>query len=160
MSPRRISDCIKNCLLSMVWNGPCSESGSQSIENIDLRADKISGTLESLLSIFGEIFSIPADDGLVFDLVPLKAREKKQDEYLGTNISITALLGNTRLPVSIDIGFGDMIIPSKKEMSFPVLLDMECPKIYGYSIESVLAEKFEAIVSLRIAVSRTSTTFM
>lgn len=51
---------------------------------------------------------------------------KKQDEYLGTNISITDLLGNTRLPVSIDIGFGDMIIPLKKEMSFPVLLDMEC----------------------------------
>lgn len=91
MSPRRISDCIRSCLLSMVWNGPCSESGSQSIENIDLRADKISGTLESLLSIFGEIFSIPADDGLVFDLTSLKAREKKQDEYLGTNISITAL---------------------------------------------------------------------
>ena len=47
-----------------------------------------------------------------------------------------------------------MIIPSKKEMSFPVLLDMECPKIYGYSIESVLAEKFEAIVSLGYANSR------
>ena len=39
-------------------------------------------------------------------------------------------------------------------MSFPVLLDMECPKIYGYSIESVLAEKFEAIVSLGYANSR------
>ena len=155
MSPRRISDCIKNCLLSMVWNGPCSESGSQSIENIDLRADKISGTLESLLSIFGEIFSIPADDGLVFDLASLKARKiKKQDEYLGTNISITALLGNTRLPVSI--GFGDVIVPSKKEMSFPVLLDMKCSLIYGNSIESVsvLAEKFEAIVSLGYANSR------
>ena len=53
--------------------------------------------------------------------------------------------------MSIDIGFGDVIIPSKKEMSFPVLLDMESPKIYGYSIESVLAEKFEAIVSLGYA---------
>lgn len=78
------------------------------------------------MSIFTEIFSIPADDGLVFDLASLKAREiTKLDEYLGTNISITALLGNTRLPVSIDIGFGDVIVPSKKEMSFPVLLDME-----------------------------------
>lgn len=127
----------------------------RSTSDIDLRADKISGTLESLLSIFGEIFSIPADDGLVFDLTSLKAREiTKQDEYLGTNISITALLGNTRLSVSIDIWFGDIIVPSKKEMSFPVLLDMESPKIYGYSIESVLAEKFEAIVSLGYANSR------
>ena len=98
----------------------------RSTSDIDLRADKINGTQESLLSIFTEIFSIPADDGLVFDLTSLKAREiTKLDEYLGTNISITALLGNTRLPVSIDIGFGDVIVPSKKEMSFPVLLDME-----------------------------------
>lgn len=127
----------------------------RSTSDIDLRADKINGTQESLLSIFTEIFSIPADDGLVFDLTSLKAREiTKLDEYLGTNISITALLGNTRLPVSIDIGFGDVIVPSKKEMSFPVLLDMESPKIYGYSIESVLAEKFEAIVSLGYANSR------
>ena len=56
--------------------------------------------------------------------------------------------------MSIDIAFDDVIIPSKKEMSFPVLLDMEIPKIYGCSIESVLAEKFEAIVSLGYANSR------
>jgi len=111
--------------------------------------------LRKHFEIFFERNFLPADDGLVFDLTSLKAREiTKLDEYLGTNISITALLGNTRLSVSIDIGFGDVIVPSKKEMSFPVLLDMESPKIYGYSIESVLAEKFEAIVSLGYANSR------
>lgn len=121
----------------------------RSTSDIDLRADKISGTQESLLSIFSEIFAIECDDGITFDLASLKSCEiTKQDEYQGVNVSVTALLGNTKLPVSIDIGFGDVIIPSKKEMSFPVLLDMECPRIYGYSIESVLAEKFEAIVSL------------
>lgn len=127
----------------------------RSTSDIDLRADKVNGTQESLLSIFSEIFAIECDDGIVFDLESLKAREiTKQDKYQGVNISITAKLGNSRLPVSIDIGFGDVIVPSKKEMSFPVLLDMESPKIYGYSIESVLAEKFEAIISLGYANTR------
>lgn len=127
----------------------------RSTSDIDLRADKVNGTQESILSIFSEIFAIESDDGIVFDLGSLKAREiTKQDKYQGVNISITALLGNSRLPVSIDIGFGDVIVPSKKEMNFPVLLDMESPKIYGYSIESVLAEKFEAIVSLGYANTR------
>ena len=127
----------------------------RSTSDIDLRADKVNGTQESLMFIFSEIFAIEADDGIVFDLESLKSREiTKQDKYHGVNISITAMLGNSRLPVSIDIGFGDVIVPSKKEMSFPVLLDMECPKIYGYSIESVLAEKFEAIVSLGYANTR------
>lgn len=127
----------------------------RSTSDIDLRADKVNGTPESILSIFSEIFAIESDDGIVFDLGALKAREiTKQDKYQGVNISITALLGNSRLPVSIDIGFGDVIVPSKKEMTFPVLLDMESPKIYGYSIESVLAEKFEAIVSLGYANTR------
>lgn len=127
----------------------------RSTSDIDLRADKVNGTQESLMSIFSDIFAIESDDAIVFDLGSLKAREiTKQDKYQGVNISITALLGNSRLPVSIDIGFGDVIVPSKKEMSFPVLLDMECPKIYGYSIESVLAEKFEAIVSLGYANTR------
>jgi len=127
----------------------------RSTSDIDLRADKVNGTQESILSIFSEIFAIESDDGIVFDLGSLKAREiTKQDKYQGVNISITALLGNSRLTVSIDIGFGDVIVPSKKEMTFPVLLDMESPKIYGYSIESVLAEKFEAIVSLGYANTR------
>lgn len=83
-----------------------------------------------------------------------KTSRSKEAFFFTLSTGRTTLLGNTRLPVSIDIGFGDVIVPSKKEMSFPVLLDMECPLIYGYSIESVLAEKFEAIVSLGYANSR------
>ena len=127
----------------------------RSTTDIDLRADRISGEKDALLSVFTDIFKIEFDDDITFDETTLRAKEiTKQDEYKGLNISITALLGNSRLPVSIDIGFGDVIVPAKRKMTFPVLLDIEAPQIYSYSIESTLAEKFEAIVSLGYANSR------
>ncbi len=65
-----------------------------------------------------------------------------------------AYLDRTKVPVSIDIGFGDVVYPDRVKMDFPVLLDMEVPEIYAYSISSVISEKFEAIVSLGDANSR------
>ena len=63
-------------------------------------------------------------------------------------------MNRTRIPVSIDIGFGDVVYPNRERMNFPVLLDMEKPKVFVYSIYSVIAEKFEALTSLGIANSR------
>lgn len=51
-----------------------------------------------------------------------------------------------RIPIGIDIGFGDVIYPDAVEMEFPVILDMEAPKVNAYSLESSIAEKLEAIV--------------
>ena len=78
----------------------------------------------------------------------------KLDEYEGVNVSIKALIGKMQVPVSIDIGFGDIIVPARMEIDFPVLLDQAVPHIYSYSVESTLAEKFEAIVSLGLANTR------
>lgn len=75
-------------------------------------------------------------------------------EYHGVNVSIIAYLDRTKIPVSIDIGFGDIIYPDRIKMDFPVLLNMETPQVYAYSIYSVISEKFEAIVSLGIVNSR------
>ena len=69
-------------------------------------------------------------------------------------VFIMAYLDRTKVPVSIDIGFGDVVYPDRVKMEFPVLLDMEVPEIYAYSISSIISEKFEAIVSLGDANSR------
>lgn len=63
-------------------------------------------------------------------------------------------LDRTRVSVSIDIGFGDVVYPERSECPFPVLLDMDAPEVYAYSIYSVIAEKFEAFVSLGLANGR------
>jgi len=93
--------------------------------------------------------------GLKFDTSTLKAdRITEFKKYAGINITIDGYLDRTKLPVSIDIGFGDVIYPNQVEMEYPTLLDHQAPMIQAYSIESVIAEKFEAIVSLGKANSR------
>ena len=127
----------------------------RSTTDIDLRADRISSDEKTIKSVFERIFSLQFDDGLEYDLETLVTKQiTKQDEYQGINISVTALLGNIKIPVSIDIGFGDRIVPGRMEIDFPVLLDFDIPHIYSYSIESTLSEKFEAIVSLGLANTR------
>ena len=67
---------------------------------------------------------------------------------------LVTYLDRTRIPISIDIGFDDVVYPDRVKMEFPVLLDTEAPEIYVYSITSVISEKFEAIVLLGNANSR------
>lgn len=69
-------------------------------------------------------------------------------DYHGVNVTIDAYLDRTKIQVSVDVGFGDVIYPNRIMMDFPVILSEESPKVYAYSLSSSIAEKFEAIVSL------------
>ncbi|WP_270203772.1 MULTISPECIES: nucleotidyl transferase AbiEii/AbiGii toxin family protein [unclassified Coprococcus] len=123
--------------------------------DIDLLAQRIQNDADEMKKIFHEIFSIECDDALRFDLNTLKVINITEfKEYHGVHVSIMGYLDRTRIPVSIDIGFGDVVYPERMKMEFPVLLDMEVPEIYAYSIYSVIAEKFEAFVSLGFANGR------
>lgn len=123
--------------------------------DIDLLALKLSNDLEEMRQVFADIFSIEADDALSFELATLDVHAITEfKEYHGVHVSITGFLERTRIPISIDVGFGDIIFPSKVKMEFPVLLDMDPPKIYAYSATSAIAEKLEAIVSLGFLNSR------
>lgn len=123
--------------------------------DIDLLAQRISNDADEMKKVFGDIFSIECDDALKFDLNTLEVINITEfKEYHGVNISIMGYLDRTMVPVSIDIGFGDVIYPERMKMEFPVLLDMEVPEVYAYSIYSVIAEKFEAFVSLGLANGR------
>lgn len=123
--------------------------------DIDLLAQRIPNDVEEMKKVFNDIFSIECDDALRFDLNTLDVTNITEfKEYHGVNVSIMGYLDRTKVPVSIDIGFGDIIYPKRMKMEFPVLLDMEVPEVYAYSIYSVIAEKFEAFVSLGLANGR------
>ena len=123
--------------------------------DIDLLAQCISNDIEEMKKVFKEIFSIKCDDALRFDLNTLDVIYITEfKEYHGVKVSILGHLDKTKVPISIDIGFGDIVYPERMKMDFPVLLDMDIPKVYAYSISSVVAEKFEAFVSLGLANSR------
>ena len=123
--------------------------------DIDFLAKDMSNNVEDMKKVFEAIFSIECDDALRFDLGTLDVKDITEfKEYHGVSVSIIAYLDRTKVPVSIDIGFGDIIYPDRVKMDFPVLLDMEVPEVFAYSISSVISEKFEAIVSLGDANSR------
>ena len=128
---------------------------ARATRDIDLLARNMPNNVEDMKKVFANIFSIECDDALRYDLDTLEVIDITEfKEYQGVNVSIMAYLDRTKVPVSIDIGFGDVVYPDRVKMEFPVLLDMEVPEIYAYSISSVISEKFEASVSLGDANSR------
>ncbi len=137
--------------LYAVFNG----NYSRATTDIDLLAQRISNDVEDMKAVFTDIFSLEVDDPLRFDLDSLDVRPITEfTDYHGVNVSIMAYLDRTRIPISIDIGFGDVIVPERVMMDFPVVLSDEIPRIYAYSLCSSAAEKFEAIVSLAYDNSR------
>lgn len=128
---------------------------SRATSDIDFLGNNIENSVDRMKEVFNEIFAIETDDAIVFDLKTMLVKPITEfKEYTGVNISVIAKLDKTQIPVSIDVGFGDIVYPERVSMEFPTLLEMEIAKIYSYSIETVVAEKLEAIVSLGYVNSR------
>jgi hypothetical protein len=92
---------------------------------------------------------------LRFDPKTVKAERIKEDaDYEGVRVTFTAYLEKARVPIQIDIGFGDTIKPGPIETDYPILLDLPSPRLLTYPRETVVSEKLEAIVKLGIANTR------
>ena len=123
--------------------------------DIDLMAQLITNDAERMKQIFTEILLVDAEDAIKYDLNTLEVHNITEfKKYHGLNVSVVALLDKTRIPVTIDIGYNDIIVPDKVMMTYPTILDFDAPEIYAYSLESVIAEKLEAIVSNGLGNSR------
>jgi predicted nucleotidyltransferase component of viral defense system len=94
-------------------------------------------------------------DGLAFLEDSVRGeRIKEEEEYEGVRLRLTAALGNARIPLQVDVGFGDAVVPAPEEVAFPTLLGMPAPQLKAYRRETVVAEKFEAMVKLGMLNSR------
>jgi len=110
---------------------------------------------EELSAIFREIMVLDAEDGIRFDPDSLRASEIREDlEYGGVRLQFLAYLDTARIPVQVDIGFGDAITPAPVEQTIPSLLELPAPLIRAYPMETVVAEKFEAMVKLGLLNTR------
>ena len=95
------------------------------------------------------------DDGLTFPEQNVRAEHiKPEDEYLGVRVRLQARMGSARIPLQIDVGFGDAVIPAPKQELLATLLDFPAPAFLVYPWEAVIAEKFNAIVHLGMDNSR------
>jgi predicted nucleotidyltransferase component of viral defense system len=101
------------------------------------------------------LLGIEADDGVTFDIDALRIEPIREElEYGGSRLRTTAALAGARIPITVDIGFGDAVEPGIEDIALPVLLDMPSPQLRAYPPETVIAEKFHAMVVLGMANSR------
>jgi len=113
-------------------------------------------TPDAVVDSVRQILSTPVeDDGLTFDPSSLEARGiREEQEYGGIRVKLVALLGNARIPMQIDVGFGDAITPEAHVQLYPTLLGMDAPHLRMYPPETVIAEKVEAAVTLGMTNTR------
>lgn len=150
ISPFRDQFILKGGLLVTLW----LEDSNRVTRDADFLAFG-DASAQRLIADFGTIMRIESDDGLAFDVDALVARPiREENEYGGMRLSTTAYLERTRIPVTIDLGFGDALVDSAAAVPFPTMLDFPDPEIRVYSPTTVIAEKFQAMVSLGIANGR------
>lgn len=112
-------------------------------------------SLEGMLQVFRDVLAVEENDGVVFDVEGLKVdRIREEVAYGGLRLQTTALIDKARVKVTIDIGFGDSTEPGIEEMDYPALLDLPAPRLRTYARETVIAEKFQAMVDLGRANTR------
>jgi predicted nucleotidyltransferase component of viral defense system len=94
-------------------------------------------------------------DGLRFDTTTIRtAVIREGQQYEGIRLRFQAYLGATRIPIHIDIGFGDVVVPEARMVTYPTLLNLPAPVIRAYPAETVVAEKYQALVDLGSTNSR------
>ncbi|MCP9774975.1 nucleotidyl transferase AbiEii/AbiGii toxin family protein [Cyanobium sp. WAJ14-Wanaka] len=113
------------------------------------------GDLLVLEGVFREISQQAVDDGLRFSESVQVEEIRKEASYAGARVTLNATLDQARIPLQVDIGFGDAVTPAAEEVDYPVLLeDLLPPRLGAYPIYTVIAEKLEAIVQLGMVNSR------
>ena len=142
---------LKGALLFAVWQIP----DRRTTLDIDFlsRFDNEVTTIEKVMK---EVCDTSVDpDGLNFDSQTVKGMKVKEDaDYEGVRVKFTGFLDRARIPMQIDVGFGDIVYPRAKVIDYPVILDFPKPRLNGYPQESVISEKFEAMIKLGFLNSR------
>lgn len=145
VSPHNERFVLKGALLFNVWGAPATRP----TRDIDLLAN-LNNSVAAVLPVIRDITQqVVEPDGLVFDVDSLAGQViKEAADYSGVRMTFLAYLENARIPMQIDIGFGDVIVPEAALTDYPVLLGLATPRLLAYPRETVVAEKFEAMVKL------------
>jgi predicted nucleotidyltransferase component of viral defense system len=150
LSPHRERFVLKGAMLLATW----FDEPHRATRDVDLLGFGDAAE-DALLGTFREIMAIDVDDGVSFDLKGLRIEAIREEvEYGGSRLRTTAALAGARIPITVDIGFGDAVEPGVEDIDLPVLLDMPSPHLRAYPPETVIAEKFHAMVVLGRANSR------
>ena len=150
-SPHANQFILKGALMFSAWCGPASRPTM----DIDLLG-KIDNQLDTITAVMKDACLTDVEpDGMSFNADTVGAVRITEDaEYEGVRVRVHGSLGKARVSIQIDIGFGDVIVPNANPVSYPVILDFPAPELKGYTMESTIAEKFQAMVKLGVLNSR------
>ena len=150
-SPHGKAFVLKGACLFQLW----SDHPHRPTRDLDLLGHG-EGTIERFETIFREVCEQPVEaDGLEFLADRVRGESiKDEDQYQGIRLRVAARLANARLPLQVDVGFGDAITPGPIDIEYPTLLEFPSPMLSAYPRETVVAEKFQAMVVLGMANSR------
>jgi hypothetical protein len=143
---------LKGAMLFVVWDG----TPHRPTRDVDFLGSGES-TPDAVADAFRAACAVDAEpDGLTFDPLAVRAEPiRDRQEYGGVRVTLAALLGTARIPLQVDVGFGDAVTPAPAWATFPPLLpDLPAPRVRAYPAETVVAEKLQAAVALGIANTR------
>lgn len=155
-SPHRNCFVLKGAALYAVWHDESDAVNYRPTRDLDFWSF---GTpdIETVAGILREVVATPVEnDGLTFDSDTVKGDVKRADEeYQGCSFEVSATLDGIRIRVLMDFGFGDAITPAVQVVDYPTILkSLPAPNLSIYPRETVIAEKFEAMVALDMTNSR------
>jgi predicted nucleotidyltransferase component of viral defense system len=136
---------LKGALMLTVWKAPVTRPtrGMDFLGRIDNDLGVVAGAVRDVCSTEVE------PDGLEFNPETIEAERIAEDaDYEGVRVRFQGSLGSARVTMQFDVGFGDKVIPRARRIQYPTIIEMPPPVLTGYSMESTIAEKFEAMVKL------------
>jgi len=142
---------LKGAMLFMLW-GDQPHRPTRDVDFLGFGDSSEAG----LQNIFRELCDIPVgDDGLtlIADSVQVEVI-RDESEYSGIRVKLFGDLAGARVPIQADIGFGDAVTPEATEIEYPTLLENPAPHLRAYPRETVVAEKYQALVNLGMVNSR------
>jgi len=142
---------LKGAMLLAVWGG----DARRPTRDLDFLGFG-NPTEDQLTDLFQDICGTVVElDGLEFDTSNIRITDiREQEEYNGLRVQFLAYLAEARIPIQVDIGFGDSVTPAPGEIQYPTLLEFPAPQIRAYPHESVVSEKLQAMVALGMPNSR------
>jgi len=151
VSPHSSNFVLKGALMLHVWDAPLARA----TKDVDFLG-RMNNSLENVERVIRDVCTIDVEpDAMDFDPAGVKCERIKEDaDYEGVRVRFIGKLGSARASMQLDIGFGDVVTPAPQTISYPALLEFPAAKLSGYPRETVVAEKFQAMVYLSTTNSR------
>jgi len=150
-SPHHDRFILKGAMLFVLW----SRNPHRPTRDVDFLGSGDSSEA-GLRTVFRDLCAMPDQgDSVTFDPESVRVEPIRDDtEYGGMRVTLTGQLAGARIPIQADIGFGDAVTPETVVISYPTILEDPAPTLRAYPKETVIAEKYQALVALGMANSR------